>query len=80
MSDFQVDDWMELIDKDLNGITLKDQGGRFDDELIFLSTQNQSPPKPHIKQEDEESVETEKSDDSILNTLDCKSLKDDSDT
>ena len=51
MGDFQVDDWMELIDKDLNDITFKDQGGRFDDELIFLSTQKQSP-KPPFAEED----------------------------
>lgn len=38
MGDFQVDDWMDLVDLDLDQIVVKDQGGKFDDELIFFET------------------------------------------
>ena len=78
MGDFQVDNWMDLADLDLDQIVVKDQGGRFDDELVFFTTQN---PKELVKSPATVGTDKEEDDDdSILNTLDCKSRKEDSDS
>lgn len=44
MGDFSVADWTELIDLDVDQIVVKNQGGRFDDELIFFEPQTTKKP------------------------------------
>ena len=82
MGDFQVEDWMDLADLEPDQIVVRDQGGRFDDELLLLHGPSFNASFTHKDNDHDHSQPTtniEEQEDSILSALGCRSKKYDSD-